>query len=89
MRHKKQVFPYVRGTSIFVRPETLNLLAQVKGPGETWTYCVERLVRAWAREHGIILVDKPTVETVMRARQTVAATPLGIEEVKGNGTGEQ
>ena len=76
MSNPRQTFPYERGTSIFVRAATLNLLAQVKAPGETWTYLIERIVRGWAREHGITLVDNPTLENGLRIRQEGVTLPL-------------
>jgi len=76
MSKTRQTFPYERGTSIFVRASTLNLLAQVKAPGETWTSLIERIVRGWAREHGITLVDSPTLENGLRIRQEAATLPL-------------
>ena len=81
MRTQRQVFPYVRGTSIFVRPEALNLLAQVKLSGETWTMCLERIVRGWARENKVTLTDSPTELQGLRTRQALAWSPVAKNDI--------
>ena len=80
MSRQRQVFPYFRGTSIYVRPETLNLLAQVKLPGETWTGEIERVVRQWARDHGVELYDQPAESQVFTARYAVLMASRTQEE---------
>lgn len=85
MRTPRQHFPYTHGTGIFVHSATLNLLAQVKATGESWTMCVERIVRQWSKDRGLTLHDSPTVIESLQTRQAIDSLPLSDEEDRNNG----
>jgi hypothetical protein len=68
MRRPRQQFPYTRGTAVVLNAGTLNLLAQVKAPGESWTQCIQRIVRDWASVHAIQLHEHPSILEVILAR---------------------
>ena len=82
MRKKRQSYPYVRGASIFLSCTSLNLLAQVRGPGESWSSCLDRVVRGWALQHKIVLNQYPSLEEVIRVRQNAEQLPLDTAEEK-------
>lgn len=86
MSKRRQVFPYQKGTSIWVSAQTLNFLAQVRAPGETWDTCLLRIVARWAIDHAIALVESPTLENGLRTRQAAATVPLYQEGESEHGS---
>ena len=85
MRKARESFPYTKSSSISLGEVALNLLAQVRAPGETWSKVVERLVRYWAVSHGLTVYEQPTLEQGLQARQDAGTLPLFTDKENGNG----
>jgi len=84
MRTPRQHFPYTKGTGIFVHAPTLNLLAQVKATGESWTMCVERIVRQWAKDRRLVLHEEPTIQESLEVRYKMTQDEFKKMEEGGN-----
>jgi hypothetical protein len=71
MKRDRQSFPYETATSVLLQPAALNLLAQLKLPGEPWSTAIERIGGDWATAHGIKLSERLDPWDVFRVRTDV------------------
>ena len=65
MGKRRSCFPYTIGHGVFLDVETLNLIAQVMIPTDSWTTVIRRIVKEWVAVTGREVFDDPTIERLL------------------------
>ena len=65
MGKKRDTFPYTVAHGVFLDVETLNLIAQVMIPTDSWTTVIRRIVKEWVAVTGREVFDDPTIERLL------------------------
>ena len=90
MGKRRSCFPYTIGHGVFLDVETLNLIAQVMIPTDSWTTVIRRVVKEWVGLTGAEVMAKPTLERMLiiereRRKKQVAEDIARYEQAR---TGE-